>query len=197
MFLSDVDVASKNLAPLAHRLKHEKKLLSSGLMKTIFGYFWVTSVGSEAQITYNKRNKTTKQWSSQGSQENSIAWFLRFFCDDGTRGTDFLHSRIPNYFCQTAIQPKKSSFSVSYFITVNFLFVAYVEDSVDSSSIVTNQLEEPTSPLDSSTKSVDELLQVFMTLLSCFVLRMLTWGIWLQALHVWWCSLFCCFCLFV
>lgn len=133
-------------------------------MKTIFGYFWVTSVGSEAQITYNKRNKTTKQWSSQGSQENSIAWFLRFFCDDGTRGTDFLHSRIPNYFCQTAIQPKKSSFSVSYFITVNFLFVAYVEDSVDSSSIVTNQLEEPTSPLDSSTKSVDELLQVFILL---------------------------------
>lgn len=36
---------------------------------------------------------------------------------------------------------------------------SYVEDSVDSSSIVTNQLEEPTSPLDSSTKSVDELLQ--------------------------------------
>ena len=44
-----VDVASKNLAPLAYRLKHEKKLLSSGLIKTIFGYFWVTSVGSEAQ----------------------------------------------------------------------------------------------------------------------------------------------------
>ena len=59
---------------------------------------------------------------------------------------------------------KKSSFSLSYFITVNFLFVAYVEDSVDSSSIVTNQLEEPTSPLDSSTKSVDELLQVFILL---------------------------------
>ena len=78
--------------------------------------------------------------------------------------TDFLHSRIPNYFCQTAVQPKKSSFSLSYFITVNFLFVAYVEDSVDSSSIVTNQLEEPTSPLDSSTKSVDELLQVFILL---------------------------------
>lgn len=56
-----VDVASKNLAPLAYRLKHEKKLLSSGLIKKIFGYFWVTSVGSEAQITYNKRNKTTKQ----------------------------------------------------------------------------------------------------------------------------------------
>ena len=59
---------------------------------------------------------------------------------------------------------KKSIFSLSYFIAVNFLFVAYVEDSVDSSSIVTNHLEEPTSPLDSSTKSVDELLQVFILL---------------------------------
>ena len=71
---------------------------------------------------------------------------------------------MPNYFCQTAVQSKMSSFNLSYFITVNFLFVAYVEDSVDSSSIVTNQLEEPTSPLDSSTKSVDELLQVFILL---------------------------------
>ena len=35
---------------------------------------------------------------------------------------------------------------------------------MDSSSIATNQLEEPTSPLDSSTKSVDELLQVFILL---------------------------------
>lgn len=33
---------------------------------------------------------------------------------------------------------------------------------MDSASIATNQLEEPTSPLDSSTKSVDELLQVFI-----------------------------------
>ena len=57
MFLSEVDVASKNLDPLPYRLKHEKKLLSSGLIKTIFGHFWVTSVGSEAQITYNKTMK--------------------------------------------------------------------------------------------------------------------------------------------
>ena len=40
---------------------------------------------------------------------------------------------------------------------------------MDSSSIATNQLEEPTSPLDSSTKSVDELLQVFILLCVAYV----------------------------
>lgn len=44
---------------------------------------------------------------------------------------------------------------------------------MDSASIATNQLEEPTSPLDSSTKSVDELLQVFILFCVAMVLRML------------------------
>ena len=41
----------------------------------------VPSVGSEAQITYNKRNNTTKQWSPL---ESFIVWFLCFFGDDST-----------------------------------------------------------------------------------------------------------------
>ena len=88
-------------------------------------------------------------------------------------------------------------FLITYFITVNFLFVAYVEDSVDSSSIVTNQLEEPTSPLDSSTKSVDELLQVFMTLfiLLCVAYAYMRYMAASASCMI--CSLFCCFCLFV
>lgn len=41
--------------------------------------------------------------------------------------------------------------------------VAYEEDPVDSSSIATSQQDEPYSPEGTSTKSVDELLQVSLT----------------------------------
>ena len=48
-------------------------------------------------------------------------------------------------------------------IRLVFVVLAYVEDSVDSASVATSQLDEPNSPAANSTKSVDELLQVFST----------------------------------
>ena len=45
-------------------------------------------------------------------------------------------------------------------ITPCICCVAYEEDPVDSTSIATSQQDEPYSPEGTSTKSVDELLQV-------------------------------------
>ena len=42
----------------------------------------VPSVSTEAQITYSKRNNTTKQ---RSSQKNSILCFLCFFFDEGEK----------------------------------------------------------------------------------------------------------------